>query len=372
MDSINWFKSYQFIVRSGLLVAFITSVFLFSKSHAYSWDVDYGANASVSRNDNFRLTEDDKVKTTESSLGVFTSLERATEISSIILIAGASATNYSESSIDDSTAYNLGLSSFRQGERWTGSLDLSYASESTTETELLDTGNVIDGERETASVSPGARYQIDQTNSIYANLGFTDVTYDTVSFTEYTDNSLAVGWVHQLDEISDVSLNASISEYEPDDGDESTIISLQLGYGRNISEVTRYDVLLGYAENESPTETTRDGNSSLTVSHSVDDYNAFSLFVGNGYYSSGGGEARYESRLNLRWDHALAERLQFNLTSEGVKSDDRDYIEVSAGLGYQFTREIRVAANYRFRKQNSDTSDAESNSILLSLGYSSF
>ncbi len=197
-----------------------------------------------------------------------------------------------------------------------------------------------------------------------------DVTYDTVSFTEYTDNSLAVGWVNQFSETSEASLNANISEYDPDNGDTSIITGLNIGYGFNTSEATRYNLQLGYQESDSPTDTTRDGNSSFAIKHSIDERNGFSLFLGSGFVSSGSGEVRYESRLNLGWDHALAERMQFTLTAEGIEGDNRDYIGIVAGGSHQYTREISFAANYRYRNQQGDTSDADSNSVSISLSYS--
>jgi hypothetical protein len=336
---------------------------------AYDWQYDYGADATVGRDDNFRLSEDDPVTTNSASVGVFTSLNGSSEISSLGLRAGASGTSYSASSIEDSENYYVSLSSARSGERWSGTLDLSYNLEPTTESELLDTGNLVDGERRSTRVAPGLSYRLDERTSIYANLSFSDVSYDTLAFTEYTDKSLGAGWVYQLSEISEVSINSSVSEYDPADDDTTTITNLNLGYGRNTSEATRYNLVLGYAESDTPTATDRDGSSSFEVTHSIDDRNGFGLFLGRGYVSSGAGNVRYETRLNLRWDHALAERMQFNLSAEGTSSSERDFLELVAGGSHQLTREVRLAANYRYRAEQGEFNDADSNSVFFSLSY---
>ena len=353
-----------------LLPALCATLFIWTSASAYDWNRDYGVDATLESDDNFRLSENDPVSTTSASVGAFADLQGTTEISSLRLAIGASATQYSASSIEDSEDYYLSLASARYGERWSGSLDLSLDSESTTETELLDTGNVVDGERETAIIAPGLRYQLDERNSVYGNLAFSDVTYDTVSLTDYTDNSISMGWVNQFSETSELSLNGSASEYDPDGGDTTTVTGINIGYGFNTSEATRYNFQLGTSERDNPAGTDRDGNSSFEVTHSIDDRNGFALFVGSGYEGSGNGEVRYESRLNLRWDHALAERMQFTLTGEGVSSDDRDYIQIVAGGRHQYTPEISFAANLRYRTQQSDTNDADSTSALFSLSYS--
>ena len=127
---------------------------------------------------------------------------------------------------------------------------------------------------------------------------------------------------------------------------------------------------IGYAERDGPAGVDRDGDSSFELRHKVDEVNGFSLFLSNGFAASGAGEARYESRLSLSWSRSLTERMRFTLATEGVNVDDRDYIEVVAGGSYDFSRELKLAANYRYRTQQSDTIDADSGSVLFSLSYS--
>jgi hypothetical protein len=363
-------------MQACLVSVLLMLTIIWTPARAYDWNQDYGVDATIEYNDNFRLREDDSISTTSTGIGVFVDLQGTTETSSLRFAMGASGTQYSESSIDDSEDYYLSFGAARIGERWSGTLDLSYYVAPTTETEQLDTGDLADGERRTSRAAGGLSYQLDERNSIYANLAFSDVTYDTVSLTEYTDNSVSMGWVNQFSETSEVSLNGSVSEYDPDDDDTTTVTSLGIGYGFNTSEATRYNLVLGYSESDSPTGTNSDGDSSFEVRHSIDERNGFSLFAGNGYVASGAGEVRYERRLSLRWDHALAERMQFTLTSEVVstsqeeRNDDRDYIEIVAGGSHQYTREISFAANYKYRAQQSDSNDADSNSVLFSLSYS--
>ncbi len=372
MSQIKRTESYKLLSRILTLTLLLNAASLLSAASAYDWNRDYGVDATIGYDDNFRLREDDPIATTSTSVGVFADLQGTTEISNLRFAIGASGTQYSESSIEDSERYYLALTTARSGERWSGNLNLSLSVVPTTESELLDTGVLADGDRKSYSLGSGVSYQVDERNSIYANLSFSGATYDTVPLNEFTDNSFSMGWVNQFSETSDVSINGSVSNFNPDGGDRTTISGLQLGYGWSTSEVTRYDLLLGYQEVDGPAGTDRDGNSSFAINHSIDDRNNFSLFMGRGYVGSGSGDVRYQSDLNLSWNHALAERMQFTLTAQGVSGDDRDYIGIVAKGRHQYTREISLAASYEYRNQQRDSGDADSNSVSLSLSYSHF
>jgi len=70
---------------------------------------------------------------------------------------------------------------------------MNYSLQPLTESELLDTGRRVDGEGEFVSIEPGISYQLDERNSISLIYVFTDVSYDTVSSSGYTDNAIAMG-----------------------------------------------------------------------------------------------------------------------------------------------------------------------------------
>jgi hypothetical protein len=351
-------------------VLYLLFICQWSSVSAFDWDNNYGADASIGWDDNFRLSEANPVSTSIARIGVFADLQGTTEISSLRLALGARATNYSESSIDDIDEYDFSLDTARWGERWSGNFDLSLRSRSTTETEFEDTGELVDGNKRTARVAPGANYQLDERNSIYTNLSFSDVTYDTDSFTDYIDNSLAVGWVNKFSEISELSINGRVTVFDPVDDDITTSSTANLGYDFSTSEATRYSIRLGYGRVDRPTGMESNGNSSFEFNHSIDERNGFSFFAGRGYVPSGNGNVLYESRLNLNWNHAIAERLQFDLTADVSHRSDRDYQTISAGVSHQYTREIRLAASLRNRAQQTESNNADSARAMLSLYYS--
>lgn len=361
------------MIHCLLLSSLCLSVFLPARASVIDWKNDYSVFLTQEWDDNFRLNED-QVETASTSLFAVGELRGVTEVSTFRLGLGTTITTYSESSIEDSEFYNLFFKGKRRGERWSGSLDLSFALEPTTQTELLDTGNRIDGEREATEIAPGVSYQVDHRNSIYSSLTLTDVNYDAVPLTEYINNSLAVGWVNQVNETSEISINGSVSEYDPENDDSTTVTGIGIGYGFNMSKATRYDLTLGYAEADTPEGSNQDGNSSVEIQYTLDERNSFSLFVGNGFVESGAGVVRHESRLSLSWNHALAERMQFLVTAEGVSDDNRDYYEIVIGGRHRYSQNLRIQASYRHRNQRTstiaDNIDVNSSSIMFKLLYS--
>ncbi|MGI9318062.1 MAG: hypothetical protein ACR2QW_12090 [bacterium] len=337
---------------------------------AYVWDSDYGANITVGFDDNFRLGSDDEIDTASTSVGVFTDIDGRTEISNIRLALGIDGTTYSESSIDDQTSYNLSLDTSRSAERLSSSLSVAFVSAATTETELLDTGFLEeDGTRDSISVSPGLSYQVNERISVSASLGFQDVSYDTVSLTEYTDNSLSLSWRYQLDETSSISISLRHAVYDPDNDDDTDTNSLSVGYALRASEATTYNFSVGFTEVERPDDTEDGNNYAFDVNRRIDERNSFVLGLSNSFESSGEGFVREEDTLNLQWNHSISGRAQVTISAEGVKSDDRDYYSFAVGSNYQYSREIGLSASYRYREQDEGQDTADSSSVFFSLVY---
>ena len=350
---------------------------------AYDWSSDYGVSLTLGIEDNYRLTTEDETDTTSAEAGVFTSITGADETTRLQFTLGAREKRFSESSIDDQTTYNMGFNGSKSAERLLGRLSVSYRQESTTETELLDSGDNRDGERKTTAISPGVDYQLDERNTLSADYSFQDVSYDTVSLTEYTNNSLSLGWSHQLDETTRVSTGFTHTVYDPDDDDSTDVDSVNLGYGFQTSAATNYNLTVGLSNIDRPEGSETSGTGAFNVTHQTDDRNSFTLALSKDYEGSGDGEVRETDRVNLLWNHALSETTQTTVFAEGANNsadddannDDRTYYTVGAGANYNYTREINLSADYRFRIRDennnaADADNAKSNSLFFTVSYS--
>lgn len=356
--------------RSALLAwAVISACLLSANASAYDWKNRYGANLTLGYNDNFRLSESNEIETSSSNLGVFTDITGNTEISSLQLAIRANGDSYSESEIENSTSYNVLLATSRRGERLTGSLNISADSASTTETELLDTGVTVDGTRDTLSVSPRLSYQFNERNNASVSLNARDVSYDTVSLTEYTDNSLQLTWSHRLDEASDISLSLRTSEYDPEEGDRIDTDSINAAYAWRTSEAMTYELSVGYTDVDRPGNPEAGSVYGFDARYQRDERNTFGLNVTNSYQPSGEGDVREQDQLGLQWNHGLSERSQLNLVVDAISTEDRDFISFLFGGNHQYSREVNLAANIRYRQQDSNSNDADSLSLLVSLSY---
>ena len=355
----------------NLMIRFLLSLaFIFSTSaYALNWETGYGAKLTAGYDDNFRLSSTSEVDTSFNKLSLFVSREARTEISSVQVLAGVNTDSYSDSSVDGRTTGNLSLSLNRQGERAQTGLDVSYLTEPTLESELLDTGILVDGARNTLKLSTGMSYSLDERNSVSLNLGFSNVSFDTVSLVEYQDNSLSLEWSYRLDETSDFSTSLRSSQYEPDNVDSTDTNSLNLGYTMRPTETSTYRFSVGYSEVDGPTNAQTGGNYSLVINNKPDELNSFSLTAAHSFQASGLGVVREQDRLGLNWVHAFTEKVQGLLSVDFSGTDARDYFAVQPGISYRLSNYLSIAGNYRFRREETSTAEAESSSLLFTLSY---
>lgn len=364
------FRNYRY---ASLVVVILPMLcFECNLARAYEWTNNYGTDLTVGYDDNFRLSavEENQIETVWSSLGVFADINGATEISNIRLVFGANGFSYSDKSIDDRNSYNILLDGQRSGERLDTFIAASFRQDLTVESELLDTGVIEDGTRDTVTVAPGLRYRVDERNAVTARYSFRDVSYDTVSLTEYMDNALSLGWDYLLDETSSVSAGIRSTRYESEAGSTSETESVNIGYSLKTSEVTTYNFSYGYSGVDRSGVTDTSNNYSINVNYRQDELDNFILAASRGYRSSGSGGVRLEDRLDLRWNRGLTDRSQFRLSIRGVAAEDRDYFSIQPGIKYQYSPEISTFTSYRYRVQTDDFGDANSSSLLFTLTYS--
>lgn len=363
--TVNFNRRFALCIPIGMCLLFAAN------AHALNWEGSYGVDITAGNNDNLILAPTpNELDTSFSKLGLFVSTEGISELTSVQIRFGVNSDVYSDSSVEDRTTGNLSFSLSNRSERLQTGLEASLRTEPTIETELLDTGKIVDSTRDTLNVSPSMTYQLDERNSLSINLGFTDVSYDTVLFTEYQDSLFSLGWVYQLNETTDFSPSLKFSQYEPDNADSSTdTSSLNLGYVMRPSETTSYSFAVGYSDVDGPDNKQTGSTYSVVVSNKPDERNSFSLTAARSFQPSGLGEVREEDRLELSWTLAFSEKVQGVLSTNFVGTDDRDYFEIQPSIGYRLSENASISGNYRFRKQDSTTGDAESNSVLVTLSY---
>ena len=317
----------------------------FNEAQAYDWGSDYGVSTGVGIHDNYRLTSENETDSASYEVGGFANVVGRTEISRVGLTLRTRYRTFSDSSIDDETSYNLALDTSRNDERLSSYLTVSYAEASTTETELEDTGVTEDGTRKTASISPGVGYQLDERNSVAADLNYRDVSYDTVSLTEYTNTSLSLSWSHGLDEARSITPSYVYTVYDPDDPEDpdddgtTEINTVNLGYSHAVTQATSYNAVIGVSFVDEPQGSETSGVGSVSVVHEEDERNVLTMSLSRSYEGSGDGDVREEDRIDLQWDHALTEISQTVLSLGSLHTDNRDYY--TFGIWRETTRQTQ-------------------------------
>jgi hypothetical protein len=353
-------------IACGALV--LTMIFAFNVN-ALNWEGGHGVSITSGYDDNYSLLPDKEIGTSFARAGVFLTGEGSSETNLVRLRAAINGDTYSSNTLDDRATGTLSLSTRHSGEGMQSNLTVSYVTEPTIETELLDSGVIIDSSKQTASLSTDFSYNIDERNLLSASLSFSQVGYDTPSLNEYQNSAITIGWGYQLSETSRVTTNFTLSQYNPETTDVTDNNSLKIGYEISASEVTSYSFSVGASRVDGPVNSETGSNYSFVINHQGDALNRFTLTAANSYQASGLGVVREEDKLNLNWTHAFSERMQGMLSTNFVAADDRDYLAIQTGASYNISRNISISGVFRIKGQQSSISDAESNSLLFTLSY---
>lgn len=357
------------IVKNLLILTAVSSI-ISSNAYALMWDTDYGASLTAGHDDNFRLLSSNEVDTTFTNFDVFVMAEGAGELSDVQVRASISNDSYSDSSVTSRSTSALTLSGAQRNERLSGNITASLTSDPTIETELLDTGVLVDSTRDLLNMSAGLSYSLDERSSLVFGINLTDVSYDTPNLIEYKNRGLNIGWRYQLDEASNLAISMSASQYEPTAAATTDNNNVNISYQVSPIETTSYNFSVGTSKVDSPSSSQTSSNYSASVNHQRDQLNSFSLLAARSFQASGLGIVRRQDELTLNWMHAFKERLQGTLSVAAVLTDGRDYASIEPGISYNMSRNIVLSGNYRLRKQNSTLGDADSNALFFTFSYS--
>ncbi|MDC1287764.1 hypothetical protein N8198_07755 [Gammaproteobacteria bacterium] len=356
-----------------MLLSMLAFSFLYSNPFMVAkaaWYHDYSAELSSEYVDNFRLTETDQIDTRADTLALNLELGSASETSTVTGFFFIDATKYSDSSIEDSDSYALDFDFGRNVERSYQLLYVSQRSQSTTETELLDTGRIVDGTRISTSITPEVGYYIDERNSISTSLNFLDTSYDNVSLVEYTEITLSGSWNYQTDEISILSPGISVSEYNPKNGSATVTNTIGVNYESKFSPAMDYSLGVGFSNIDSLSDFESGGIYSLEVSYKPDQRNDFTGSLSSDFVPSGSGSVVETGSLDFLWNHGISEKLTFDMSGIASTTSSRNYSSLTAGVRYTFRPQWWMGSNIEYRKQSGNTGDAESVGIYFYFYYS--
>jgi hypothetical protein len=335
-------------------------------AYGYDWNNSYRIGLETGYNTNYRLNNEE-IETVYGELGVSADITGLTESSSVSLSGAIAGDSYSDSDVDDETQYRLNLDTENRSERSAWYLGVSATREPTVETELLDSGVLVDGTRDRLNVSPGVVYQLSERNSVELGLEFREDTYDSDLFVENTNELVFVGLTHQLNETSGVGARLSYSEYDPDDDDVTETSNLSIRYQVNPGENLSYLFSIGYSDVDEPVGSDSGGTYSIDIQNIQDEKNTYTLSFAHNFYTSSLGEVREEDRVIAGLTRGLTERTSFIATAEFTSTDDTDSYRFALSMEHEYSREVLLAGGFRFRNRDADFSNETSSELFASV-----
>lgn len=305
-------------------------------------------------------------------------------------------------------------------ERAVASLNADYIRDSTLSTELSDTGrNNTAINRDTVMLNPGVSYALNERTSVNAGFLYSDVNFQQrpgSGFVDYDYKQATFGSSHVYNEIFTFFATGYVSEFRtPDIGGKSLTYGGQGGVTYYYSDTLDGDFAVGYTQSEIDSLTQVSNGFQFIGFDPVTGAPIFAPIVTlvkdesttSGPIASASIRKKFE-RLRARLDynraispssrgaqtiaddilftldHDLSRRLlvgfrgSYNMrsTETDVLAGDfrglnRDQTMVGAVVSYKFTKEIAVAANYRFfwNQLQDPSRSIYNNTLFVTLNY---
>lgn len=397
---------------SGTL--FTTLVFPLS-IQAAEWSAEPRISLRSGYNDNVRLTTADHDSVWETALTPAVKFGVAKENQGLFGNAFASIRRFSggsgseSSNILDREDYHLQTNAYQNTQRDSLKANLNYTRDSTLDSELDETGQVIENRatRERLTLGPSWTRTLNEQTQLTLDYQYTTVSYtDAPKVTDlvgYDYDVFSSSLVRQFSPRIQGTLSASYSSYEPDTGFNSETINIQAGLSRNFSETLVASFLAGRRETTSdtltgtgfviggipvPTGTTKDelDTSGSVYSASISkilETGSISASLSRAASPSSDGELLETTQLILSGEHKFTETLRSTLRVQYSKNEtivnsigretdqtDETFFRVMPKVSWRWRREWELAGEYEYAENEDRFSNtATRNAFYLTLSY---
>lgn len=368
---------------------------------AAEWSVEPKISLRTGYNDNIRLTAAPHDSVWETALTPSVKFAMAEENKGLSGDARISVRRFSGGSGRESSDtldredYHLGTDGWYNTLRNSFRASLDYTRDSTLDSELDQTGNVVDDRatRERLFLAPAWTTSLTELINLELAYEFTNVDYsddpgiqDLVSYDYHTPSAALL---YQFSPRTQATLSAGYSSYRPDAdvSVDSDTLSLQAGLSRNFSETLQASFLVGRRDTTSDIigggET--DTNSAVYSASLTKTLETGSLSASLTRSSSPGadGELFDRTRLVLLGKHRFTETINSSLRivyteNETIvnrlgitpNSDTEDFFRVTPRIEWRWSRAWSLAGEYQYATDDkADGSDAERNAVYVTLSY---
>ena len=232
---------------------------------AAEWSVEPRISARSGYNDNVRLTTADHDTVWEADVTPAVKFGVSTENQGLFGNADVSIRRFyggsgaNSSSLLDREDYHFKVNSYQRTERNNFGADIDITQDSTLDTELLQTGQVIQNRatRLSTILNPSWTRLINERTQLNLEYRFNRVAYsDEVgqnNLVNYDYNTVSAALVRNFTSRTQGTLSTSASRYKPETGLNSNTYALQAGLTRQHSETLSTSWLAGWRNTKSDT-----------------------------------------------------------------------------------------------------------------------
>lgn len=381
-----------------VVVAFFTGIS--NQVNADNWTITPFVGVGFEYDDN-RLLEIGQVESvTGHSVRSSIKLKNLGEISGTEIDARFQFTDYSEEIVSGSDTTDkevIRLNSFSKTELSTFRVSGNYVRDTTlatsdatlTDTEIDEVDDADEGlrsikvRRNRLRIRPSWEYKINERSRFNSSYELNNLFYvdeESTGLVGSRRHSLDIGYLYSLSPKSSYKVNAGVSEFEPDAGEKQQTVELRLGYAAKIGPRFKTEAELGYQETEVSGETADGLIARFAVFKDVSDVSRYSLIITRNLSASGVGRLvqRDQARFRFRKDVSESAQIFLLVTSfrneelgGSVSNIDRKFTSIEPKFKWRLTRNSRLDVSYRHRVQKRETltEDAESNTLVLTYGY---
>jgi len=363
------------------------------------WFIQGNASETVLYDDNLRLSTDDP----EAGFGFISTIGVDTGVQTgnlhAILSGTADFTRYPDNSESDADDYRVHFDGAHQTPLGEFRLGAAFSSQSTLTTQLVEDFDFSENATQTTvSVDPSWSYDLTSRDRINIYGGWTDTSFDSMTFSNSWSYTLGGGWTHQLTEVDEVSTTLSMRHVESDSEMDMVTISdvygIAFGWTHTSSDRLSFDVTVGprlvSTKSMGVEETVRAGGFlDSSMQYALDDRTTLSYTASSAVEptTTGDGGVEERQRVSVGITHRLAPRTSASLdasyqrngnlffsnddSDSGDDADEQQFFSVSPSITHQLSRYWDLSATYRFRaEQTGDAGDlAIGNSFLVTLSY---
>jgi hypothetical protein len=398
---------------------------------AAEWSVEPRISARSGYNDNIRLTTGDHDSVWEADVtpAVKFGVEKENQglfgnaDVSIRRFYGGSGAN--SSSLLDREDYHFNVNSYHRTERNDFGANIEITQDSTLDSELDVTGQVIENRatRLSTILNPSWTRKLNEKTRLELEYQFNRVEYsDEVgqnNLVNYDFNTVSAALLRNFTPLTQGTLSTSATRYKPETGLNSDIYALQVGLTRQHSETLSTSWLAGWRNTRSDTlvptgvcfpdasasfpkcppgppvnnpvqtGTNKDETSNTGATYAVSitktlERGSLGASLSRIATPSGEGQLLDTTRLALTGEHRFTELLRSRLTVEyyerdtivnasGSRNSDtntRNYFRIRPGITWQWQREWLLSGEYQYAEnEQTNGGTATQNSVYLTLIY---